>query len=411
MTRTSRPSAREIRSIPAHALGERFITDRRGNVAMLFALSAFVLIGFVGAALDFSRVMTLRMAAQNALDAATLAAAELQSRGGASNADLQRVAVAMFDANMSNAADHVCAAPAITRDAASGRVSIDMSCDMPTSLSGLLGFPRLTFATASTVEYARAKLDVALMLDVTGSMSGQKIRDLKSAAKLLVDTVVDPSGDGEDVRVALAPFSASVNAGAYFRRATGAAAGGNCVTERTGREAYTDSAPRAGAYSAVGPANCPSAAILPLDNDPDDVKRRIDSFTAGGMTAGHLGIAWARYLVAPTWSGVWPADSEPLPYNQPQAVKAVVLMTDGQFNTQYSALGSSAQQAKRHCDALKADGVIVYAVAFQAGGAAEALLEDCATSPDTYFRTSSGTALRDAYRQIGLQLRKLRVSR
>lgn len=405
------PSSRAFRFTSAQRTLADFAADRRGNVAMLVALCSVALFGLVGVALDFTRTMTVRQSAQNALDAAALAAAELQSRGGASAGDLQRIALAMFEANMGQEVPHSCAAPVMTRNAATGRVSLGVSCDTPTTLSALLGFSKLSFTTASTAEYGRTKLDVSLMLDVTGSMSGQKLKDLKEAAKLLIDTVVDPTGKSDDVRVALAPFSASVNAGAYFRRATGASSGGNCVTERTGRQAYTDAAPGAGAYSVVGPANCPSAVILPLDNDAATLKRRIDTFAAGGQTAGHIGIAWARYLVSPKWSGVWPSDSAPLPLDEPQAIKAVVLMTDGEFNTQYSALGTSAQQAEKHCAAMKADGITVYAVAFNAGSAAEKLLSKCATSSDTYFKTSSGTALRDAYREIGLQLRQLRISR
>lgn len=405
------PSLRAFRFTSAQRTLAAFAADRRGNVAMLVALCSVALFGLVGVALDFTRTMTVRQSAQNALDAAALAAAELQSRGGASAGDLQRIALAMFEANMGQDVPHTCATPTLTRNAATGRVSLDVACDTPTTLAAMLGFSKLSFTAASTAEYGRTKLDVSLMLDVTGSMSGQKLKDLKEAAKLLVDTVVDPTGRSDDVRIALAPFSASVNAGAYFRRATGASSGGNCVTERTGRQAYTDAAPGAGAYSAVGPANCPAAVILPLNNDAGTLKRRIDTFAASGQTAGHIGIAWARYLVSPKWSGVWPSGSAPLPLDEPQAIKAVVLMTDGEFNTQYSALGTSAQQAEKHCAAMKADGITVYAVAFNAGSAAEKLLSKCATSPDTFFKTSSGTALRDAYREIGLQLRQLRISR
>ena len=341
---------------------------------MLFALMAAVLVGLTGLALDYSRTMMVRASVQDALDAAALAAAELQSRGGASMTDLRRIAVAMLENNTTTAVPHTCARPNITRNDATGRVSINLECDTPTTLAAVLGHPKLTFGVTSTAEYARTKLDVAMMLDITGSMSGQKIRDLKAAAKLLVDTVVDPVGQSDDVRVALAPFSASVNAGGYFRRATNVAPGAStCVTERIGAQAYTDVAPGAGAWSVVGPANCPGAAIQPLSYDPAALKTRIDGFNATGNTAGHLGVAWARYLISPRWSPVWPGASTPLPYGDPRHVKAVILMTDGEFNTQYSALGSSAQQARRHCDALKADGVIVYAVAFQAGAASEAL--------------------------------------
>lgn len=390
---------------------KRLGADRGGNVAMLFALGAFSMLGLTGVAMDFSRTFTIKAAAQNAVDAAALSAAERQSRGGASNSDLLDAAVAMIDANMADAGPRSCAAPTITRDATAGRVTVNMACNTPTTLSAVLGHSSLGFTVTSTAQYAQTKLDLAMMLDITGSMSGQKLNDLKDAAKLLVDTVVDPAGVSEDVRVALAPFSASVNAGAYFDDATGAApAGSTCVTERIGGQAFTDAAPGAGAWSEVGPGNCPAAAVYPLDNDPDDLKSRIDAFSAGGMTAGHLGVSWARYLIAPDWAPVWPSDSAPRAYGDPRIVKAVVLMTDGAFNTQYAALGTSAQQAKAHCDAMKADGVVVYAVAFQAGSAAEALLRDCATSESMYFQTSTGAALLNAYRSIGLQLRRLRIA-
>ena len=405
------PFARAFRIKAAQRTLHAFAEDRCGNVAMIVAACAVAMFGLVGVGLDFARTISVRQSAQNALDAAALAAAELQSRGDASAADVKRLAAAMFIANMGQDIPHVCAEPAMRRDPATGLVALDVACDTPTTLSAIFGFSKLSFTTASTAQYGRTKLDVALMLDVTGSMSGQKLRDLKDAAKLLVDTVVDPTGASDDVRVALAPFSASVNAGAYFRRATGATSGGNCVTERIGAEAYTDNAPGPGAYSVVGPANCPAAAIMPLENDAATLKRRIDTFAAGGQTAGHIGIAWARYLVSPDWAGVWPSDSKPLPLKEPQAVKAVVLMTDGEFNTQYSALGTSAKQAEKQCEKMKEDGITVYAVAFQAGSVAEKLLSKCASSPETYFRTTSGTALRDAYHEIGLQLRQLRISR
>jgi len=395
---------------PCSEMARRCWSDRRGNVAMLFALGATVMLGFVGVALDFSRAVLVRASVQNALDAAALSAAELQSRGGASLGELRAAAAAMLEGNLTDAVPHTCAAPTMTRDVAAGRVSLHVACETETTLSALFGFARLGLAASSTAQYAPTQLDVAMMLDVTGSMTGQKIADLKDAAKLLVDTVVDPAGVSEDVRVALAPFAASVNAGAYFQDATNQApAGATCVTERLGAQAYTDAAPAAGAWSEVGPGNCPGASIFPLSNDPDALKSRIDAFTAGGQTAGHLGVGWARYLIAPEWSGIWPADSAPMPFGDPQKVKAVILMTDGAFNIEY-APASSADQATQHCDAMKADGVVVYAVAFQAGAAAEALLQDCA-SPGGYFQATTGAALRDAYRSIGMQLRRLRISR
>ena len=58
------------------------------------------------------------------------------------------------------------------------------------------------------------------MLDTTGSMSGQKILDLKAAAKDLVDIVVWDDQSQYTSKIAIAPFSAHVNVGGYLDRVT-----------------------------------------------------------------------------------------------------------------------------------------------------------------------------------------------
>jgi hypothetical protein len=78
---------------------------------------------------------------------------------------------------------------------------------------------------------------------------------------------------------------------------------------------------------------------------------------AGGMTAGHLGIAWAWYLLSPEWDRVWPSDSAPRAYNDPDHMRVAIIMSDGEFNTSYeSANGGSEAQARELCDNMKAKG-------------------------------------------------------
>src|ERR1043165_8048026 len=70
----------------------RFLKNRRGGVAPMFALCIIPLIGFVGAAVDYSHANSLKAKLQAALDATALAMAkiaptvtpsELQSRTNA----------------------------------------------------------------------------------------------------------------------------------------------------------------------------------------------------------------------------------------------------------------------------------------------------------------------------------------
>ncbi len=55
----------------------RFLKDQRGGVAPMFALMIIPLVGFVGAAVDYSHANSLKAKLQAALDATALAMAKL----------------------------------------------------------------------------------------------------------------------------------------------------------------------------------------------------------------------------------------------------------------------------------------------------------------------------------------------
>ncbi|MEM9599825.1 MAG: pilus assembly protein TadG-related protein, partial [Pseudomonadota bacterium] len=58
----------------------RFIHDKSGNVAMMTALAALLILAGVGAAMDFTRSGNLRSAYQDLADAAVLAAARSRDK-------------------------------------------------------------------------------------------------------------------------------------------------------------------------------------------------------------------------------------------------------------------------------------------------------------------------------------------
>ena len=136
----------------------------------------------------------------------------------------------------------------------------------------------------------------------------------------------------------------------------------------------------------------------------------------GGWTAGHIGLGWGWYTISPNWASVWPAASVPKPYNDPNTVKAIILMTDGEFNTSYhngAQNETSAPQALDICNAIKdpdvtGGNVVIYSVAFLSPPAAEATLQACATSPSHYFSADNGTELRAAFQDIAKRLQSLR---
>jgi len=89
-------------------------------------------------------------------------------------------------------------------------------------------------------------------------------------------------------------------------------------------------------------------SVYPLSDDKDALKRRIDKLTTAGSTAGHLGTAWAWYLLSPKWNSVlsqaFPSAKPAGAYSDlttknakgaPKLRKIAVLMTDGDYNINY----------------------------------------------------------------------------
>jgi Flp pilus assembly protein TadG len=323
--------------------------------------------------------------------------------------------------------------------------------------------------TSSTVVVASGgnaedgvNIEVAMMIDVTGSMAesdganSTKIATVKKAAKDAIDIMIWNDQSNWTSKIALAPFSQRVNVGSYASAVTGLPAtmpsnGSNklraCVTERTGTDAYTDAAPAAnkwiGAFagqSGLGQnsstdssnfrnnsTNCGSSdptsteAIIPLTTDKAALKAQIDTLSPGGGTAGHLGTAWAWYLISPKWSTIWPTVSVPAPYVaksvvKPSLRKYAILMTDGDYNTDYSS-ASSFDQARELCDGMKDANIEVFTIGAQVSDAAKTFLKRCAgkesgvSDPTRYYDATDGIKLQQAFRDIALKISSLRVSK
>lgn len=221
--------------------------------------------------------------------------------------------------------------------------------------------------------------------------------------------------------------------------------GTSCVSERVGDEAYTDAGPGIAGVGRLyqppsSPNNpCASAQIMPLTSDKVQLKQRIDGLTDSSSTAGQIGLAWGWYMVSPEWGSfvnAVSADSVPAPYNKPQTLKVVILMTDGAFNSPYckgviaSDAGSGSGNASDHikcaatngdpfaqadklCKNIKDKGVFVYTVGFNVGSDAKVkkLMSDCATSAEYVYMPANGTQLKVAFRAIAQDINSLRISK
>ncbi len=91
-------------------------------------------------------------------------------------------------------------------------------------MSGLVGLEEMKFTRSSKTAYGVGKIDVAMIFDVSGSMSSQnRIKDLRSAATDAIDILLpaEKSDNTGEIRVAMSSYAHTVNLGAYFTAITG----------------------------------------------------------------------------------------------------------------------------------------------------------------------------------------------
>lgn len=397
--------------------GQSWVRDTRGNIAMLFGVIVVPVLLVVAFAIDSSRELSTAKHLQAAIDAASLAGARALEDATKSDEEVRQIALTSLSANLeSSHSDMACAEASVNVNRELGTVNVQSQCQINALFGGTLTPEDMSVASAATAKANVTKLDLALMLDVSGSMAGEKIADLRTAAITTAQTLITPS-TGDRVRISFVSYATSVNAGAYGNPVLGRPANDDsdgdgldtvCVSERTGIAAWNDDEPELGKWVGDLATDCPTSSLLPLTNNLSLFESEINSLVADGWTAGHLGVAWSWYLISPDWNAIWPSASEPLAYNEPNAVKAVILMTDGMFNREYVLpQGDSEDQALRMCDEMRDSEVLVYSVAFQAPPDAIAILRDCAGDESRFFDASSGEELLDAYAAIASQLSAL----
>lgn len=424
---------KNLNILPGKTL-KRFAGNTGGNVAILFGIVIIPVVAFMGAAVDSLRTLDAATLTANALDSAALAAAKGMKEDGLNEDQIKSRARDYFDANAHSLGKYGGQVQGfdVLVNSDNSTVKVTAHVEIPTVFAGIMNIHTMDFSRSSTATYNVRDIELGVMLDVTGSMCSpcSKIDDLQDAAKELVDILIPDNPAGNTVRIGLAPYSAAVNAGAYAAIVSDGESVDGCVYGRTGSAAYTDAAPAPGKFlkavtgkkpkdidptEGTGSYRCPGAEIQPITDDKGLLKDTIDSYTTGGWTAGHLGAAWSWYLVSPEWATVWPGGSKPVAYGTENTIKAVLLMTDGKFNTAYLN-DDSADQAENLCDNMKDKDVVVYAVAFKAPSAAEDLLEDCASEESEesteklFFDADNGEELRAAFKSIAIHLAKLRLA-
>jgi Flp pilus assembly protein TadG len=420
-----------------------FLGNREGGVAPMLALAALPLIGSVGAAVDYSRVASARTAMQSVLDATAL---DLSKNASTITAeDLAQKANDFFNAQFVRPeAYNVKLTPVLSQpEQGSFKLTITGSGTVDLVFAKLLGQSKIDFSASAEARWGMKKLNLALVLDNTGSMSTSgKMTNLKAASHKLLDVLEKAAKTPGDIKIAIVPFATDVNAGTANAnaswidwtdweaingecsqsskkdKASCLAAGkiwtpdprstwNGCVYDRDQNNDVANTASVAGAPATLFRAHqadaCPTS-MIPLSTSWPALHSKIDAMTPTGKTNVTIGLAWGFQVLSPNAPFNAPAPA-------PDLDKVIIILTDGEntenrWTENTSSIDSRTQKV---CDNIKAANIKLYTVRVINGNAA--LLQGCATKPSMYYDVQQADQLVTVFNSIAQNLANLRISK
>jgi Flp pilus assembly protein TadG len=260
----------------------RLAQDEQGAVAVLLALSLLPLSLAAVGAVDLTRALSARGQLQDSLDAAALAGA----RSSPTDAEaLQAIGARVLARNLGPTPDLALSGSAQFVVGEKGTVIADAAATVDTVLAQyVLGRP-VRVAAHSEVARGDLKLEIAMVLDNTGSMAGGKINSLRVAAANFVDTMAAAAAKRADsadaVKISLVPFSQTVRIDPSYRTASWIDQdGGSPIND----EIFNSPAKRLELFDrlGVGWAGCLESRGAPYD--VSDTPPRDDGTSAGRAT-------------------------------------------------------------------------------------------------------------------------------
>lgn len=364
-------------AIRAVRASRRFARDEDGGL-IWFALIlgiGMVLIG--GMAVDMMRFERTRVALQQTIDRATLAAASLDQP-----LDAEDVVIDYFaKAGLADKLESV----SLDEGLNFKTVTAEASALSPNYFMDFLGYDQFVAPAHSVAEQRITNVEVVLVLDISGSMAGNnKLTNLKKAATGFVDLILER--DVEDrISIGIVPYNAHVNLGPdlmskYQVTHTHNYPDSFCIDlpEGAGTTTFTNlviprdvdypQAPFADALSSTsgvnyyvelqGPQKNNNNNLYPLvrcqpnaatyvrlpNNDPVVLKQQINALVANGNTSIDLGFRWGVSMIDPSFRDIISEEVQagrvpeafagrPFAYDDDDSIKVIVLMTDGEHVT------------------------------------------------------------------------------
>ncbi|WP_342360669.1 TadE/TadG family type IV pilus assembly protein [Terrarubrum flagellatum] len=428
-----------------------FRRDEQGATAVMFGVALVPLMVAIGASADYARMADYRTQMQAGVDAAAIAMAK--EAANATNAQLTTRGRPFYNLSAPDRDGFATSGFSATR---SGKtIAVQATGNVQLVFGGFLGMGSADITAQSQVTSGAKKVELALVLDNTGSMAqASKLVELKKAVINLMDkmqTINDASPD--TVKIALVPFTTQVNIGKSYSNAAwlryhdngtaGSAADkaswNGCVMDRDQPQNINDTSPISTdyhywhpiAYQGKSPApryndwNGPCQTLQPIMQLTSDLKSTgagsmryaINNMKANGNTNVSIGVAWGLKALmnrAPFAGAAAPGDAD--------VIKAMIVLTDGDntedrwsgfqsdIDSRTSATCATAKNAVKNANgSASADSYIkIYTIRVIDGN--RTLLQSCAANGGTYSEVSQASQLNDVFQSIADQITRIRLT-
>lgn len=339
-----------------------------GGAVTFFALYMVIIMLMVGGiGVDLMRHEMNRTRIQSVADRAVLAAADLDQ-----TLDPRSVVEDYFA--KSGMSDYL-ASVEVKEGLNYRTVTVDASTTMQTQFIKTLGVPEMTVPARSQAEERVNKVEISLVLDISGSMSeNNKMSNLHDAAGVFLDTVLRPETK-DLISVSVVPYTAQVNAGpAIFNElnVTRTHDYTSCVDfeiedfgvvpiSQTKAYAHMQHFDAGWSHNGTTVSNpgCPRRSyeeITPFSQDNAALKQQINQFRPRANTSIHLGMKWGVGMLDPAFRPINQKvatsstfANRPADYSDIETLKTVILMTDGE-NVPTERIAAKVYANRNHWD-------------------------------------------------------------
>jgi uncharacterized protein YegL len=389
-----------------------------------------VLMGMVGLAVDLGMVYVSHTRLQNAVDAGAMAAsAELPYDPNMSTDRVPQAAQAMVARNYPEAR-----VTGLSEGSEIRSVCVNGEAEVPLLLLDVLGMADPTVKAAACAGFNN--LEIALVIDNSGSMSGTPIQKVREASEELADLIM-PDGSRAATRMGLVPFRGKVHVGSSVDGLADGCRNADGSLNTGIHEDFMDEYYALPYYlrSRITLDTCSGIPrIQPLTESKSEILAAIATQTATGSASGTViseGVRWGANVLTP--EAPYTEGGDPDDWR-----KVLILLTDGDtedgecggtygvsyrpnnyWTNAYFGMGDDSS----HCEdggalnqamleaarTAKDQDIEIFTIRFGTSDTVDvALMKQMASSnegtDDHYFDAPTSDDIPDVFRRIGKQL-------